>query len=97
MLIQYVNILSRRTVKSLFSRYLFANPQLGLSLAVSFCVVAAITSLPGLGAWFGFDALRLQDWLWPTTAALAFLACFELRKRFSGSGHAGDSAAPALD
>jgi Ca2+-transporting ATPase len=96
-LIQYVNILSRRTVKSLFTRYLFANRQLGLSLVVSFCVVAAITSLPGLGAWFGFEALRLQDWLWPAAAALVFLALFEVRKLAGGSGRSGGHAAPALD
>lgn len=96
-LIQYVNILSRRSVGSLFSRYLFANPQLGLSLLVSFGVVAAMTSMPGLGAWFGFEALRLQDWLWPATAALAYLGCFELRKGIMGPRRGGDSASPALD
>jgi Ca2+-transporting ATPase len=96
-LIQYVNILSRRTVNSLFSRYLFANPQLGLSLALSFCVVAAITSLPGLGAWFGFDALRLQDWLWPAIAALLFLVFFEARKLAGGSGRSGDHVGRTLD
>ncbi|WP_162846167.1 cation-translocating P-type ATPase [Seongchinamella sediminis] len=82
-LIQYVNIVSRRTGDSIFSGYLFANRKLTGSIAVSFVVVAAITGLPGLGAWFGFEALRLEDWLWPAAAALLFLACFELKKRWS--------------
>jgi Ca2+-transporting ATPase len=96
-LIQYVNILSRRSVDTLFSRYLFANRQLGLSLLISFGIVAAMTSLPGPGAWFGFEPLRLQDWLWPVAAALAFLACFELRKRFPDRERSGASAGTTLD
>ncbi|WP_165954358.1 cation-translocating P-type ATPase [Seongchinamella unica] len=80
-LIQYVNILSRRTVDSIFSGYLIANGKLTGSIAFSFLLVAAITSWPGLSTWFGFEALRLADWLWPVSAALVFLAIFEIKKR----------------
>lgn len=96
-LIQYVNIASRRTARSVFSRHLFSNRQLNLSLLLSFGVVAAITSLQGVGAWFGFEPLRLRDWLWPAIAALVFLACFELRKRLGAAARGGDPATPALD
>jgi Ca2+-transporting ATPase len=83
LLIQYMNILSRRTLGSVFSRYLFSNKQLWLSLGLSFAVVSIITGVPAVGSWFGFEALRLQDWLWPVLGALGFLACFEFRKRFN--------------
>ena len=80
LLIQYMNILSRRSLGSVFSRYLFSNPQLWLSLGLSFAVVSLITGIPAVGSWFGFEALRLQDWLWPVAGALVFLGCFEFRK-----------------
>ncbi len=79
-LIQYMNILSRRTAGSVFSSHLLANRYLAGALALSFAVVAVITGNTAIGSWFGFEALRLQDWLWPVSAALAFLACFELKK-----------------
>jgi Ca2+-transporting ATPase len=81
LLIQYVNILSRRTLGSVFSGYLFSNPQLWLSLGLSFAVVSLITGNPDVASWFGFEALRLQDWLWPVLSALVFLGCFELKKK----------------
>jgi Ca2+-transporting ATPase len=80
-LIQYMNIVSRRTVGTIFSRYLLSNRPLVVSLVFSFAVVAMITSNPGIGGWFGFEALRPKDWAWPLAAALTFLACFELMKR----------------
>ncbi len=79
-LIQYVNILSRRTAASVFGAHLFANRPLWMALFFSFFAVALITGWPGLGGWFGFEALRFQDWLWPGLAATGFLASFELKK-----------------
>lgn len=87
-LIQYMNILSRRSVGTIFGRHLFANVPLMASLLLSFLVVALITSVPAIGGWFGFEALRPQDWVWPLVAALAFLACFELLKRLTGRSRA---------
>lgn len=82
-LIQYMNIISRRTIGSAFGRHLLTNPQLWLSLLLSFLVVTAITGFQAVGEWFGFEALRLQDWIWPIAAAATFLACFELKKQVS--------------
>ena len=79
-LIQFMNILSRRTAGSVFGRHLFANAPLLASLVLSLAVVAVITSTPAIGSWFGFEALRPRDWLWPVLAALTFLGCFELMK-----------------
>ncbi|MEE4190614.1 MAG: cation-transporting P-type ATPase [Halieaceae bacterium] len=85
-LIQYMNIVSRRTAGSVFGPYPWANKPLMGSLVLSFAVVALITSHGAVGSWFGFEALRAQDWAWPLTAACTFLACFELKKRFAASG-----------
>ncbi|TXS94230.1 cation-transporting P-type ATPase [Parahaliea maris] len=82
-LVQYMNILSRRSAGSLFSRYLFSNRPLGLALLFSFLFVAIITTAPGVGSWFGFEPLRPRDWLWPALAALVFLGAMELRKALS--------------
>jgi Ca2+-transporting ATPase len=88
-LIQYMNILSRRTTGSVFSGYLFSNRPLWLSLVFSFVIVGAITSLASAGSWFGFETLRLQDWIWPLVAASAFLGCFELKKWLSRPSRGG--------
>jgi hypothetical protein len=85
-LAQYVNILSRRSAASLAGRHTIANRQLWVALAASFAIVAAMVSLPAIGAWFGFEPLRLQDWLWPCAGALIFLLCFEGRKMLVNQG-----------
>ena len=79
-LVQFMNILSRRSTGSLFSRQLFNNRPLWLALVSSFALVAVITNLPGIGGWFGFEALRPRDWAWPAASALAFLGVMELWK-----------------
>jgi Ca2+-transporting ATPase len=79
-LIQFMNIVSRRSAASVFRRYLFSNKPLLAALGLSFVVVALITSVAGFGDWFGFEPLRLQDWTWPVLAALVFLACMEVKK-----------------
>jgi P-type Ca2+ transporter type 2C len=94
-LAQYVNILSRRTAMSIVGRHTFANRQLWAALLLSFAIVAVIVSVPAIGIWFGFEPLRLQDWVWPSAGAGIFLVCFEGRKvlvnRRRGIGAAGGS------
>jgi Ca2+-transporting ATPase len=85
-LAQYVNILSRRSAASLVGRHTFANRQLWAALAASFVIVAVMVSVPAIGIWFGFEPLRLQDWLWPGVGALIFLLCFEGRKLLVNQG-----------
>ncbi len=80
-LIQYVNILSRRSATSIFSRHLFSNLPLWLALAFSFVLVAVITGVSQVGNWFDFHSLRPGDWAWPISAAAIFLAVMELKKR----------------
>jgi Ca2+-transporting ATPase len=89
-LIQYMNIVSRRTAGTVFGPYLFSNKPLALSLVFSFAIVATIIGNPEIGGWFGFEALRLKDWAWPLAASLAFLACFELMKQVAMRRATGD-------
>jgi Ca2+-transporting ATPase len=79
-LAQYVNILSRRTDETVFSRHLFANQQLWLALLVSLVVVAVIVSIPSVGLWFGFEPMQPEHWIWPISGTLFFLLCFETKK-----------------
>jgi Ca2+-transporting ATPase len=80
-LVQYVNILSRRTSRSVFSGYLLTNKGLLSALIVSLLVVLMIVNVPAIGRWFGFEPMRVTDWIWPVIGAGVFLTVFEMRKR----------------
>lgn len=77
---QLVNVLSERTEQSFFSRYLFTNRNLWLSIALSAAAVWAIIHVAGLSVWFGFGALPLRHWAYPFGGALAFLLLHEIVK-----------------
>lgn len=79
-LVQYMNILSRRSQGTVLGRQLFSNRVLWLALVVSFTLVGVVTTVPGFGDWFGFEALRPGDWTWPVASALGFLVVMELKK-----------------
>ncbi|MGR8920649.1 MAG: cation-translocating P-type ATPase [Gammaproteobacteria bacterium] len=79
-LVQYGNILSHRSRRSLFGAYLLANRPLWQALGVSLLLVLAIVNLPALGQWFGFEPMRAGDWLWPVLGAAAFVGWFEIKK-----------------
>jgi Ca2+-transporting ATPase len=79
-LTQYMNILSRRTPTTVFTRRLFTNRQLWLALTGSLAVVMAIVSVADIGLWFGFEPMRPQHWIWPVAGAGVFLLCFETKK-----------------
>lgn len=81
-LCQYINILSRRTEKSVFTSYLFTNPQLWGSFFISILAVIILIYIPQVAIWFGFRSLAVSDWLFPITGAIVFLAWHELRKDF---------------
>jgi Ca2+-transporting ATPase len=83
-LVQYVNILSRRTSQSMFTGYLFANKHLWSAMIVSLLLVLTIINVPEIGLWFGFDPMRATDWIWPVSGAAVFLLAFELRKLRAG-------------
>ena len=79
-LIQYANVLSRRTTQTVFSRYLFSSKHLWNALAFSLLVVLLIINVPGIGIWFGFEPMRLEDWIWPVAGALVYLFVFEMKR-----------------
>ena len=79
-LCQYINILSRRTEHTIFTPYLFTNPQLWGSFLISIIAVIILVYLPGVSIWFGFEALSLTDWLYPICGAMVFLFWHEGRK-----------------
>jgi len=79
-LCQYVNILSRRTEQTIFTPYLFTNPQLWGSFLISIVAVMILIYPPAISIWFGFEALSLSDWMYPIIGMLVFLFWHEGRK-----------------
>jgi len=79
-LCQLANILQRRTVHGLFSRYQFHNKQLWLAYAFSlFCVLNIIYN-PWVAPYFHSAALGPTDWLYALAAASLFICIRELQR-----------------
>lgn len=81
-LCQYVNILSRRTEVSIFTRYLFTNKQLWGSFVISLAAVFLLVYVGSVSIWFGFEPLSLSQWGYPVIGAMVFLFWHEIRKVF---------------
>ena len=79
-LCQFVNILSRRTEKTIFRPYLFTNPQLWGSFGVSIVAILALINVETLGGWLGFEPMSLNDWKYPLMGAAVFLFWHEAKK-----------------
>ena len=79
-LCQFMNILSRRTEKTIFTKYLFTNPQLWGSFAISLFAIGILFYVPKISIWFGFSALLKTDWTFPIIGMIVFLAWHEVRK-----------------
>jgi len=79
---QFMNILSRRTERTIFTRYLFANPYLLGSFAVSLIAISLMIYIPSISIWFGFASLVTTDLIYPVIGAAAFLLLHELGKGF---------------
>jgi Ca2+-transporting ATPase len=79
-LVQYMNILSRRTARSIFGSYLFSNPRLWGAMTLTFLIVLVLINVPAAGLWFGFEPLPPRDWLWPAAGAVVFLSVYEFKK-----------------
>lgn len=82
---QFVNILSRRTSRTIFTKYLFTNPQLWGAFAISIIAVSILIYIPSVAIWFGFNSLSRTDLIYPAIGALVFLFWHEghkLQKRF---------------
>ena len=75
-LMQYINILDRRTKqKSLFTDYLFSNPALLWAILASFILLLLLVYLPN------GQTLAWKDWFFIVLATAIFLAFTEWRKR----------------
>ncbi|MBU0727489.1 cation-transporting P-type ATPase [Patescibacteria group bacterium] len=79
---QFVNILSRRTERTMFTRYLFTNPQLWGSFAISLVAISLLIYVPTISIWFGFGSLSGTDVMYPLIGALVFLIWHEVGKLF---------------
>ncbi len=79
-LCQFMNILSRRTDKSVFGAYLFTNGHLLAAFFASLLFVAAIVYVPWINPFFHTAPLTVAEWGYPLTAAAVFLLVHETRK-----------------
>ena len=79
-LCQFINILSHRTERTIFTSYLFTNPQLWGSFLISIIAIAILIYTPVIAIWFGFNGLTLTDWIFPLIGGLIFLGWHEGRK-----------------
>ena len=77
---QFVNILSRRSSRSVFTARSLSNPYIWGALGISLVAVLVTVNVPAIAPWFGFEPLRLVDWIWPVTGAVVYLGAFEVRK-----------------
>ncbi len=82
-LCQFVNILSRRTPRTIFTRYLFTNPQLWGSFVISLILIGLLIYIPTIALWFGFGALSLLHLVYPVIGALFFLVLHEGGKKIA--------------
>lgn len=81
---QFMNILSRRTERTIFTRYLFANPLLWGSFVISLAAISLLIYVPSISIWFGFDTLSRLDLLYPLIGAVVFLMWHEGGKLTKG-------------
>jgi Ca2+-transporting ATPase len=77
---QFMNILSRRVDGTIFSRYLFTNPQLWGSFVISIVAISILLYVPQVSIWFGFAALSASDLVYPVAGAVFFLFLHEAGK-----------------
>ena len=81
-LCQFINILSRRTERTIFTSYLFTNKQLWASFLISIIAVLILIYPKSVSVWFGFAPMSLHNWIYPAIGALVFLFWHETRKAF---------------
>lgn len=79
-LCQLFNILQRRSVNGLFTRYQLHNGQLWLAMLFSLFCVANIIYNPWIAPYFQAGALSAMDWLYAIGAAVLFVAIREFQR-----------------
>ena len=77
---QFINILSRRTERTIFTQYLFTNIQLWGSFVISIVAISILIYVPSISIWFGFAALNITDLVYPLIGAMIFLIWHEIGK-----------------
>lgn len=77
---QFMNILSRRVDGTIFTDYLFTNPQLWGSFLISLGAISVLLYVPQVSIWFGFAALSATDLVYPVAGAVFFLILHETGK-----------------
>jgi Ca2+-transporting ATPase len=79
-LCQLLNILQRRSVNGLFTRYQLHNKQLWLAIALSLFCVANIIYNPWIAPYFRAGSLGFVDWLYAIGAAVIFIMIREFQR-----------------
>lgn len=79
-LCQFMNILSRRTERSVFTSYLWSNRALVLSYVASLGLILSIVYAPFMHYFLSTAPLAATDWIYPGLGALLFLSVHEMRK-----------------
>lgn len=79
-LCQLINILSARSTESFFSRYLFTNAKLWLSIFFSGIAVWTLINVPVINIWFDFESLGWSAWATPLVGAMTILFLHEVMK-----------------
>lgn len=77
---QYANLLSRRTYKNVFGRYLFSNRNLLLAFTLSIFCIVLIVYIPIFNLYFHTFPLQVMDWSLPISVGIICLLIFEIKK-----------------
>jgi P-type Ca2+ transporter type 2C len=77
---QFINILSSRSEKTIFTGYLFTNPQLWGAMLISILLITGFIYIPVIAIWFGFGAISAHDLIYPAIGAGTLLFWHEVRK-----------------
>jgi Ca2+-transporting ATPase len=78
---QFANLLSRRTIGPVLSKYLFSNKKLLIGFGISLTLILLIIYIPLFNLYFHTAALLPEDWLFPLVSGIICLLVFEYRKR----------------
>jgi len=88
---QFINILSRRyTYESFFSKTLFTNSKILISIAISLGLIIAVIYVPFFSSFIGFGPLNVMDWVYVVGASVVFLMAHETVKFFKRQRRQGD-------
>ncbi len=79
-LCQLGNILQRRSINGLFTRYQLHNKRLWMAMALSLFCVSNVIYNPWIAPYFKASSITLVDWLYAILAAIIFLGIREFQR-----------------